>query len=184
MGTTDEAKKPMFTDFCRYDSDCQTGYVCDVNRCELPQYLNELPQQSEIGADKFIVDSELGEPYALLEESLAKPRWIEEDVTEVTYITDECGNIFDQQNQLIWGNGDCNVDDAVVGSQSSVISATNTKKPSWQANGKDSQRIIVHTDSLIEPQLNSAVRFGLCGLTIVQLVVGLILLLRYFRYVR
>ena len=180
----DETNETMDHDFCRYDSDCQQGYVCELNKCALPRYLNEIPSQNDYFLTEVTMDSKLGEPYAPSFCSSFEPQWIMETSEEVVYTMDECGNIFDANDQLIWGNGECILDNTVIGTQSSVISATNRNDMILESDKSNESTIIVHADALIEPQLNTAARIGLYGMIIVQLTIGMLLLLRYLRYAR
>ena len=165
--------------FCRYDSDCDDGYVCQEAQCVIPQSIAE-PDNKPIAG--LATSLPLGIPYdQYLDEGIHEIE-VDEESTIAVYTMDECGNVYDEQNTLIWGDGQCEVQ-GEIGMTTTVTTATNPNEIIQEDSQVDTTRAIVHTDALIRPQLGSPIRYGLFALTVVQTIVAIVLLWRAYHRV-
>lgn len=165
--------------FCRYDSDCSQGYVCANAQCQLPQIIEE-PSKDETGGTATSLP--LGKPYS--NESIELPAEIELDSEDelVVYSVDECGNVYDDQNVLIWGSGNCELT-GELGTDVAIATATNPDVNDKTINNQAMNQPIIHADTMIQPPLASPFRYGLIALTVAQTITGLVVLWRKFHHV-
>lgn len=167
--------------YCRYDSDCDQGMVCQQNACTTIEYIH--PPQPTI-EDGQHIELSLGRPYIdVIRES---GEVVEEIIIEeepLIYTMDECGNVYDEQNQLIWGTGQCEME-TVLGEQSSVMMAQQPVIEDQNLGSIKAQQIVAnHYDPLIEPRLSSPVRYALLSLTLLQIIISVVLFKRYRSHV-